>query len=278
MLVSIYIPTKNRRKLLERAVDSVLSQTYKNIELIIVDDASTDDTQEYLGLLKNNKRVTVITMPTSMGACVARNIAISQAEGGFLTGLDDDDYFTIERVEKFVAYWQKTKTKIAGIFDAKTKLLSTGDTFILTPPKDIVTIEDILGQNMIGSQVFAPKSHYIQSGFFDLKMPAWQDWELWIRMAHKFGEFHAVEGSSYVVDESHQFTRISEQPEFIIRHAMNMILHKNPNLSKKQKAMFLSSCLFNYSSVHLAFSDILDLLMHTSLRHTFNIIYKKIIS
>ena len=278
MLVSVYIPTKNRQKLLERAIDSVLSQSYKEIELIVVDDNSTDGTGEYLESMQSKGHLKIISMPISMGASVARNTAISQANGFFITGLDDDDYFSKERIEKFVDYWQTVNTKkVAGLFDAKTKLLSTNKSFILSSPKNIVTIDDLLGRNMVGSQVFAPRCHYIQSELFDLKMPAWQDWELWIRMANKFGDFHSLDGSSYVVDESHQFARISEQPEFIIRHALNMVLYKNPDLSNKQKALFLSSCLFNYTSVRLSFSDILELLMYTSLRHTFNTVYKKLI-
>ncbi|MCG2794063.1 MAG: glycosyltransferase [Weeksellaceae bacterium] len=89
--VTIYIPTKNRLALLKKAVDSVLRQTYTNWELIVVNDASTDGTKDYLDdLSKSNPKVKVIHHHESLGACVSRNDAIFSATGTFITGLDDD--------------------------------------------------------------------------------------------------------------------------------------------------------------------------------------------
>src|SRR5690606_27836296 len=94
MLVTIYIPTYNRCHLLQRAVDSVLSQTHTDLEIIIVDDGSTDGTHDWLAqLAQQEPRVRYILKPENSGACVSRNIAIEQARGEFVTGLDDDDHF-----------------------------------------------------------------------------------------------------------------------------------------------------------------------------------------
>lgn len=91
-LISIYIPTHNRRKLLERAVKSVQQQTYLNIELIIVDDGSSDSTWDYLNDIAN-KNIRIFKHEQPLGACAARNLAIKHAKGKFITGLDDDDEF-----------------------------------------------------------------------------------------------------------------------------------------------------------------------------------------
>ena len=91
-VVSVYMPTKNRRVLLQRAIESVYVQTYTNIELIICDDGSSDDTPAYLNSLQTNgvvKHIKVLTNPISKGACNARNQAIKSARGFFITGLDD---------------------------------------------------------------------------------------------------------------------------------------------------------------------------------------------
>ena len=93
MLVTIYIPTKNRLKLLNRAIESVKKQTYKDIEIIVVDDGSTDGTTEYLAQEINSGTLKAIFNKKSLGACAARNKAIEMATGDFITGLDDDDYF-----------------------------------------------------------------------------------------------------------------------------------------------------------------------------------------
>jgi len=93
-LITVYMPTHNRLELLQRAVVSVFAQTMQNFELIIVDDASSDDTFDYLQkLAEQDSRVTVLRNEVSQGACVARNRAIELAKGKFVTGLDDDDEF-----------------------------------------------------------------------------------------------------------------------------------------------------------------------------------------
>jgi glycosyltransferase involved in cell wall biosynthesis len=105
-LVSIYLPTHNRRRLLERAVDSVLNQTYRNIELIVVNDGSTDDTSPFLHeKCQLDQRLIPIINPTSLGPSKSRNIAVMAAKGTFITGLDDDDEFTPDRIARFVDYW-----------------------------------------------------------------------------------------------------------------------------------------------------------------------------
>ena len=75
MLVSIYLPTKNRQALLRRAVESVLTQSYTTLELIVVDDGSTDDTQSYLDTVRTaDSRIRVIRNETSLGAPLSRNL------------------------------------------------------------------------------------------------------------------------------------------------------------------------------------------------------------
>src|SRR5688572_7692895 len=107
MLVSVYVPTRNRADQLLRAVDSVLSQSYENIELIVVDDSSTDGTADFLRQRSTiDKRLRVLQTPEPGGAPVARNLAIRAANGAFLTGLDDDDRFHEHRIATFIEYWE----------------------------------------------------------------------------------------------------------------------------------------------------------------------------
>ena len=105
-LVSVYIPTYNRLNLLKRAIESVRKQSYKNLEIIIVDDGSKDGTVEYLeAISKVDKRIIYFLKKKNTGACESRNIALKNASGYFITGLDDDDYFLENRIEKFVNFW-----------------------------------------------------------------------------------------------------------------------------------------------------------------------------
>ena len=90
-LVSVWIPTYNRLPLLKRAVESVKKQTYKNIEIFIVDNGSTDGTVEYLKQLAGeNENIRFHSFAKNEGACRARNYAIQHSQGEYATGLDDD--------------------------------------------------------------------------------------------------------------------------------------------------------------------------------------------
>ena len=103
MLVSIYLPTRNREALLRRAINSVLTQTYTTLELIVVDDGSTDGTHTYLDTVRTgDSRIQVIRNEVSLGAPLSRNLAIRAARGEFITGLDDDDYFHPQRLATLV--------------------------------------------------------------------------------------------------------------------------------------------------------------------------------
>jgi glycosyltransferase involved in cell wall biosynthesis len=100
--VSVVIPTYNRGKVLTRAVDSVLAQRYRDWELIVVDDGSTDDTQQRLALYAE-RRLRVIVRPENGGVAAARNAGIAAAEGELVAFLDSDDQWLPNALESLVA-------------------------------------------------------------------------------------------------------------------------------------------------------------------------------
>lgn len=89
---SVVLPTHNRAHLLPRAIYSVLAQTFKNYELIVVDDASTDNTAEVITTF-TDARLRYVRLPQNRGVSVARNTAIRSAHGQFIAFLDDDDEY-----------------------------------------------------------------------------------------------------------------------------------------------------------------------------------------
>ncbi|MCK5568484.1 MAG: glycosyltransferase family 2 protein, partial [Spirochaetes bacterium] len=100
-MVSVIIPTFNRAYVLRRAVESVLSQSYGEYEIIIVDDGSTDDTARVLEHFK--KHVRVFYSPHS-GVSKTRNTGIERAGGEWISFLDSDDYWFSEKLEKQMSY------------------------------------------------------------------------------------------------------------------------------------------------------------------------------
>ena len=94
-LISVIIPTYNRKKFIQEAINSVLEQNYKNLEIIIVDDCSNDDTMEILKeKYSSNERIKLYSNEKNSGAGVSRKFGYSKASGEYLVFMDDDDYYT----------------------------------------------------------------------------------------------------------------------------------------------------------------------------------------
>ena len=101
-LVSAIIPSYNRQHTIVRAVKSVLDQTYKNLELLVVDDASTDETADVLASI-DDARLTVISQPQNLGVAAARNRGIANARGEYLAFLDSDDEWLPDKLTSQLA-------------------------------------------------------------------------------------------------------------------------------------------------------------------------------
>jgi 1,2-diacylglycerol 3-alpha-glucosyltransferase len=206
-LISVYIPSKNRVHLLKRAVDSVLAQTYNNIEVIIVDDGSTDGTEHYLKQLKiQHKNVKVITLSMTMGAPEARNHAIKLATGELITGLDDDDYFLPDRIKNLVnAYDPKYAFICSGYYWNYGKIKSKANKSI-----KVINLDEQLHLNHASNQVLIARKRLIEVGGFDTQFNSCQDWELWTRIIAKYGNALRISALDYVVDVSHGNHRITD--------------------------------------------------------------------
>lgn len=242
-LVTVYMPTHNRVELLQRAVESVLTQTYENIELIIVDDKSTDSTPEYLeAISKKDPRVRFFRNEENSGACVSRNKAIFAAKGEFITGLDDDDYFLEGHIASFLKKWSvKDKVTIA-LYTNIYRKTSKG---IKKAYKKIkkCKAEYLIHSNWLGNQVFTKTEYLIQSGGFDPDFPAWQDLDCWYSLLNTLeGIAESTQEYSYVLDISHPHERISNNKIDVVRLAYNIFRKKHelcPTDAKISKLMLV---------------------------------------
>lgn len=91
-LITIYITNHNYGKYLEQSINSALVQTYKNIEVIIVDDASRDESKKILKKYKNKKKIKIILNKSQKGLVKSSIIAIKKSKGSYILRLDADDY------------------------------------------------------------------------------------------------------------------------------------------------------------------------------------------
>ncbi|WP_448213049.1 glycosyltransferase [Colwellia sp. MEBiC06753] len=214
-LVTVYIPTHNRLALLKRALASVLKQTYTNIELIVVNDGSTDGTFEYLETLDiPSITLKVFHQPNAQGACAARNIAIAHASGQFITGLDDDDEFTSDRLANFIKYYDENYAFVCtGFYWHYGKKARLVDHKAM-----VITLGKQLDYNYATNQVFVNTERLKAIGGFDETFLACQDYDTWTRLIQKFGPAKRISGASYIIHRGDEVERISASENWLKGH------------------------------------------------------------
>lgn len=226
-LVTVYIPTYNRINLLRRAVESVLNQDYHNIELIVVDDGSSDGTVDYLeALASKNDRVRYFANEKNSGACVSRNRAIFAAKGKFITGLDDDDYFLPDRISSFLATWKTKRAEAIALFSNSYFVKANGRKLVSKRMK-LVTRDSLFEMNQIGNQIFLPTVLMQAIGGFDESLPSWQDYDCWFRVfQHPDEVIELAPTATYVADIAHEYQRIGMSSRNKKIKAFNIIAEK----------------------------------------------------
>ncbi|WP_052132470.1 glycosyltransferase [Vibrio variabilis] len=267
--VSVYITTFNRLKLLKRAIVSVQSQTYKNIEIIVSDDGSSDGTIEYLTKLNSMGTIKAIINDSAepKGACHGRNKAIEMSSGLFITGLDDDDYFSPSRISEFVSYWDSLsdtdRNSTVGLFDNIIEI--KGGEFNMKDSIAEATTFDLRRANVIGNQIFAKKEAFLNAGLFDVSMPAWQDWDMWLRMSELGGMFRNIRKGTYQMDLSHEGERISTSKSNRIRQAYYKFCVKASPLTKHERTSIIEQ-LYTYHQTKPRFNELLCLISAGKIR------------
>ncbi|CAM3607037.1 glycosyltransferase [Rouxiella silvae] len=240
-LVSVYMPTHNRGVLIARAIDSVLNQTYKNIELIICSDGSTDETVEVLQqYTEKDPRVSYVVNETSRGACFARNRCIELAKGDFITGLDDDDEFTEDRIKIFVDFHFSSKKDIltATRFYKNDAKINVGDIY-----QGDITSEMLGNANLIGNQVFTKTAYLRELGGFDINFPAWQDYDMWYRLVYRFGNCFKLSQPTYIFYVDENRPRITTGSRAYAGYRMFIEKHANTLSKEQHKSLFFQDLM-----------------------------------
>ena len=191
-LVSVIVTTHNRCTLMKRAVESIQKQSYTYLEIIIIDDNSSDDTEVYANeLLKTDDRIRYIKIPQneSKGGNYARNIGIENSRGEFIAFLDDDDVWHADKVQKQLEYLKKhnelgaVSCEVRFVYDFGDKqYFDFSNTKIDKRPFGFF-VNSWLNTT---STIMARKDVLIDVGMFDLSMPALQECELSYRICLKY--------------------------------------------------------------------------------------------
>ena len=180
-LFTVVIPTFNRKKFLKRSTDSVLNQTYKDFELIIVDDGSTDATIELMADY-TGKGINYIRTP-NLGVSHGRNTGIKNSRGSYIAFLDSDDYWESTKLEHVI--YEINKSPDINIFHTEEIWYKNGK--LLGQKKkhkkpDGYVYENCLPLCCIGmSTSVVKRTLFDEIGMFDEKLPACEDYDLWLR-------------------------------------------------------------------------------------------------
>ena len=194
--VSIIIPTYNRGAVITRAIDSVLGQTYKNIEIIVIDDGSTDSTQSIIS--QRYPDSLIYQYQTNRGAGTARNIGFTLSTGEYINFLDSDDYFLPENIASKVEALRKNP-EVGWVFsdryfiNEKKSIFSARIPFLQQNREKVLQMENffapilLTGGKPITTNTALIRRECITSvGGWDETLPALQDVDFFLRISKLF--------------------------------------------------------------------------------------------
>jgi len=183
--VSVIIPTYNRGWTIGEAVDSVLAQDYRDFELIVVDDGSTDNTPEVLDAYRGTIKV---FRQKNKGVSAARNRGIAEASGRFIAFLDSDDLWLPQKLSRQVEFFNTTPDAL--ICQTEEVWIRSG--VRVNPKKRHKKPSGIIFEPSLARCLVSPSAVMIRRsllevvGNFDETLPACEDYDLWLRISCRF--------------------------------------------------------------------------------------------
>jgi glycosyltransferase involved in cell wall biosynthesis len=191
-LVSVITPTYNAEAFISETIDSVRAQSYQNWEMIIVDDASSDQTTDILkAYAAKDARIKVHALQTNSGAAIARNTAIEKASGSYIAFLDADDLWKPEKLSRQIAFMQKNNIDVSfssyELMDEQGK--SLGKMIKALPNVDFAKM---LKSNYVGNLTGIYNAAKLGKVFMP-NIRKRQDWALWLTLIKKVGYAYSLE-------------------------------------------------------------------------------------
>jgi len=223
--VSVIIPTYNRAAFLRRSIESILSQTYRDFELIVVDDASTDNTEEVVRSF-NDEKIRYIRHKQNSGTSAApHNTGLKAARGEYIAHQDDDSEWLPQKLDKEMNAFEKASPRVGVVYTAMWLIIDNKRTYFHSPHMiDIMHKEKnihkaILQRCFVGNQsTLTKKECFDRVGVFDEKLPGCEDWDLWIRVS-KYYDFRFIDEPLVTANYSPGASHYSQSA-----HARGMIL------------------------------------------------------
>jgi glycosyltransferase involved in cell wall biosynthesis len=187
--VSILLPTYNRPLLLRRAIRTALAQTYRDFELIVIDDGSDAETAQAVRS-ENDGRI-VYLRTEHRGAAAAENAGLAAARGAFVAFLDDDDEWLPDKLRIQIEVFEREPPDTGVVYTGRWLLRNGRRAY--GPPHDILSRDGDIHAELVRRKTFVPlvcaavrKECFERVGAFDEALPTSNDYDLWIRMSRHF--------------------------------------------------------------------------------------------
>ena len=236
--ISIIIPTYNREKYILNSIQSISNQTYFNIEIIIIDDCSTDNTAQIIKKIKDN-RIKYIKLKNRHGAPYARNLGIKLANGKFISFQDSDDIYHYDKLEKQMKNLKKQNSDLD--FCKINVHINITFSSIFPYKRSIKSIvigkiyEELISfGNFISTQSILVKKLYIEKYFFDVNFPRLQDYDLMLRMIPNL----KVSFTNEVLVELFRHNDSIGNDSNKLKKSLNLLLKKNYKFNNFEKIKF----------------------------------------
>lgn len=245
--VSVIIPTYNRAYSIRNAISSIISQTHPVKEIIVIDDNSSDNTEEVVKSINYNNLI-YLRNSVNKGASFSRNIGINHSTSDLIAFLDSDDTWTKDKIKLQLDYMEKYDLDIVsslmkinqdnGNHTIWPKITSQGDCIIREfYPKTLLI-------NYFGTpSILLKKNIFYKINGFDENLPRWQDWDLIIRLS-KIGKIGIINKELVIVNQSKDSITIKKD---LLNKAVKHFLQKYDVDISNLEPTFQSKIFAKYS-------------------------------
>jgi teichuronic acid biosynthesis glycosyltransferase TuaG len=188
-LVSIIMPAYNAELYIASAIDSILRQSYQNWELLVVNDASLDQTGKLVEKIKEtDSRIRLFTNTSNMGIAESRNIALKNAQGRFIAFLDSDDLWLPHKLSTQLAFM--TGHDAAITYSGYSRVNESGKRLGTVEPPQTITYKDLLKTNHIGNLTGVYDCEKLGKEYF--KKFKHEDYIAWLNLVKRAGRAHGI--------------------------------------------------------------------------------------
>ena len=243
-MVSIIIPTCDRPGFLKEALQSVLSQTYKNFEIIVINDGG-EDVSEDINSLENSGKIIYLRHEDRRGPSAARNTGLKAARGKYIAYLDDDDIYYPNHLETLVVFLERNNYKVAYTDSYQVFQTWITDRYVTTDKKITYSYDFDRQKFLISNYIHIinivhRREILDEIGLFDEGLETHEDWDMCIRLSQKYDFYHikAVTAEFRTRDDMSSATNI-KRVDFLrtlkLIHKRYSHLVTDPNILEAQK-------------------------------------------